>query len=1776
MENNQSCSSIPKHRRMKEDSDLLCPIGFDDPMQLWQFIEKDIQDKLPLRDITCKHHITSSLITIPQLPLRFMPSTSNLFKDSDHPYRWFLAPYVNIYIVSIESMNAYKQTKNQIKIWIDMHKIQTTTRASWMLVYVPLRKQPVEVYNKIYAKLSSEFCIEKTGDRTVMLFLSITTSDSKAQQLYLQQQTNSINELLLKVRDGVVASFLQRTALYDAEIRRLDTQRGTSQMDFKQIFLVKESLALMYQMMQLPADALLQYEELEALVTFVPSGILPESDWPMINETIRISSPKKSHDKDIDKLSHTKNVKELPSNNKDKDPWIYACRQGDEILSYSINLARMRIVQNKISLIELNKYIFSRQIHFLIELDKPLLCAEKGLSFITTTRDIIKKKIEFIRKDLDIIPKEYDRGDNNNNNNNNSNNNNNEVFSNIQRRDIENTTTSQCLLTIDQLRSKQADLWVISSTVRLVRVIHDLSSADIQFFSNDKSNSSNDQQSNRKSLPNRLLIMKATSRVISDLLQYSTSKLHYILLPPFISPINFNKESNNNDIIGKSEQTKTLILSSRPPSSLRNIFKLSIQMASTLCEWDDVEIIKSEYIMAFPTTITSLNSLSSHILTSRTTPTSTNVNQDEIEILSPLPSTSPHSRTTQVSTIQQLLDSNEVWNINPSDNALYNSSFLNNFSQRLRFMMYQWWEQISDNHNSSISSSFSSNINSESSFSSSSKSISSLNVSVDVDVRDINLKILPQTINTKFRERARNLQASIIVILFRLLIDNEIQSQRYRFAERTKINCGDVLMCNGYFKHALNIFNETLSSSSGLILSNELNFDINQQSSPLSTPIKSNIVNKNRNNNIYTSPNNSSLYSSSTTLSSKHEPSKFIQKSSILSIKGGEWTTIKYWTLRKMLVCSRNIDDSISFCKLALLLLDPYLVEYHLSLHEIKNINNDNYKNRNHLFIDNLAKDVIRLASYHFQNNEVDGNNKFLTDIISPQHSCKVSRFFSETSNIKNIQKEIILPLKPFFEASVIYDTNCDGFINQNNSKKNVHDEYFPVSTIHYTAGKKQVIRAKLKSRFPIDLTLAPDSVSIMYRKYSNSSIISSLDVNINRNNEEIIDEDDIDNNISSTSSNNFFLCKSISNSELSSSCCSSNDNSLFELPLTLKPGEQIIELEMNPNSLGEFCIYEISIKIHGLIFRDTIQCSTFTHLHDFLKNHSIISVDIPNVVDLLNFQVISPTFSPLFQDNSLFLSLNTQDNDIINDLSITCDNYKISNNNNTNNSSNLDILISQPTNWSIDITRHSSLNEKDPIITLKDIIIDYIEKNNEQKSFTSDDDLNIIQKVIQEPLCVLSSISGLSSSIEISIPYKFQLSPSESNDIDIDELNISESSLNNKITTYCQFQLVNLNIKGKLIRNGCNIDIDISNSCNFNAGISLSSSIETVYIKNNTFVNQMLIKNVSPVPLELVSYSFNDTNKELNRLELLLLEGPNEFCNETDSTLLHSNYNINEMMSSIQQRKIVIESGEEYYAAFIYDYSSKNNSITYYHHPTLTFTYKHPNKAIFNSTTQTDNINSLTNEKTSSKNNFQLFKYTSFVLFPSIKQQISSLININIINNFETNDKKLVAMEGKDIIFSYQLTIDKNNFIILTDKNEYMDQKLNNRDDEYLSSSIYLKSISHVDSNYWISSSKTAHIYTISKDLSVPINMINIDNEDKISNDNFEFCLTPILSGDNVFFSPLQINYCVLLNSHSYNDSFIYYPTMRLLIDNEEKNECNFKSNDLNHICILQNKVDL
>jgi hypothetical protein len=186
---------------------LLCPLSYEDPSSMWPLLEKDLLPKLPLRDVSIR--VSSAPNALPtiidRLPLRCLPATASLFKDTDHPFRWFLAPYVCVYLVVCESLDAYKSMKPKLKAWVDSHS--GLKKASWLFIYLPMGSQPIDNYQKIYTRLSTEFFNERAGDRSCMVLLSGFFKSGPSASTSV---ASSLSEALYKLREGTVASFMQR------------------------------------------------------------------------------------------------------------------------------------------------------------------------------------------------------------------------------------------------------------------------------------------------------------------------------------------------------------------------------------------------------------------------------------------------------------------------------------------------------------------------------------------------------------------------------------------------------------------------------------------------------------------------------------------------------------------------------------------------------------------------------------------------------------------------------------------------------------------------------------------------------------------------------------------------------------------------------------------------------------------------------------------------------------------------------------------------------------------------------------------------------------------------------------------------------------------------------------------------------------------------------------------------------------------------------------------------------------------------------------------------------------------------------------------------------------------------------------------------------------------------------------------------------------------------------------------------------------------------------
>eukprot|EP01041_Mallomonas_annulata_P000808 gene808-1576_t len=510
---------------------LICPVGYEDPSHAWNLLEKDLANRFPLEKLVWKHPVSQVDIKIDSLPLRCMPMSANLFKDTDHPFRWFLAPYVDIYILVCEGMDVYKSNKPKLKSWVDAQN--AIRRTSWIIVYLPMGSQQPDTYQKIYSKLCNDFHADKPGDRSLMLVLSGFRNPSSSHNNSLHSNSSSFSDLILKIRECLIASFQTRLLQYETEIHRLEAIKTISIADFKQIFLVKESLAIMYQMMQLPSEALQAYETLELLLQQIPIDLLPKSFWPLTTGDI-ITSKTKLKSNNGSNNSNESNSKEsvlspsssehehnkLHSNNtttsttpanittttsNNIDHWNDALTHGEGLLAYSINNARMKVLKNKIGLYELQRYIFARRCYFLLWINKATVCVELGISYIMSARSILQERLDELRKNSTLASLTSISTSSS-------------IGSVVSESRLNATTDS----VTDQLRSiltttdihRAVDIWAISAAVSLTKI-----SRKITFsYTLSPTNNDNDNNTNECGIN------------ICNLLSFAMSKLQNILL----------------------------------------------------------------------------------------------------------------------------------------------------------------------------------------------------------------------------------------------------------------------------------------------------------------------------------------------------------------------------------------------------------------------------------------------------------------------------------------------------------------------------------------------------------------------------------------------------------------------------------------------------------------------------------------------------------------------------------------------------------------------------------------------------------------------------------------------------------------------------------------------------------------------------------------------------------------------------------------------------------------------------------------------------------------------------------------------------------------------------------------------------------------------------------------------------------------------------------------------------------------------------------------------
>ena len=254
-------------------------------------------------------------------------------------------PVFHTYWTDVMDMDQYRQgVKEDIISWLARLR-KTSSATDWMIVLVetpegrkgnkfPLR---ATVLDKLKQDVGG-----KTPERCVAV-MDPGKADSRAAE--------SMQSFMHKFRQLFLQSYNKVLNKFEENIRGQREKRNEPTWNFCQYFLLQEELAFVYENLGLYDEALIQYDELDAMFTqFILNSSVGESpDW-------------------------------LEKFNKDLSDWSPLSLDTDTNLKL-----RTKLENGCPSLMDMRNYLFSRQCHQLLLSQKPSEVASRTISFLHNT-----------------------------------------------------------------------------------------------------------------------------------------------------------------------------------------------------------------------------------------------------------------------------------------------------------------------------------------------------------------------------------------------------------------------------------------------------------------------------------------------------------------------------------------------------------------------------------------------------------------------------------------------------------------------------------------------------------------------------------------------------------------------------------------------------------------------------------------------------------------------------------------------------------------------------------------------------------------------------------------------------------------------------------------------------------------------------------------------------------------------------------------------------------------------------------------------------------------------------------------------------------------------------------------------------------------------------------------------------------------------------------------------------------------------------------------------
>ncbi|KAH9650874.1 Trafficking protein particle complex II-specific subunit 130-like [Citrus sinensis] len=225
-------------------------IAVEDVSDLWPTIQSGFEEQLPFKR-ACLNNKTRNPVFVEKLPAEFILTTDARLRSrfpQEQLLFWFREPYATVVLVTCEDLDEFKTIlKPRLKL------ITQNDEREWFIVFVskahPNNDQANKMAKKVFAKLEVDFNSKKR-ERCCKFDIH-------------GPEPNFWEDLESKVMESIRNTLDRRVQFFEDEIRKLSELRFMPVWNFCNFFILKESLAFMFEMAHLHEDALREYDELE-------------------------------------------------------------------------------------------------------------------------------------------------------------------------------------------------------------------------------------------------------------------------------------------------------------------------------------------------------------------------------------------------------------------------------------------------------------------------------------------------------------------------------------------------------------------------------------------------------------------------------------------------------------------------------------------------------------------------------------------------------------------------------------------------------------------------------------------------------------------------------------------------------------------------------------------------------------------------------------------------------------------------------------------------------------------------------------------------------------------------------------------------------------------------------------------------------------------------------------------------------------------------------------------------------------------------------------------------------------------------------------------------------------------------------------------------------------------------------------------------------------------------------------------------------------------------